>query len=427
MAANPIPASNSETSHKHPLKRPKQTNNHHNDHHVRHEQPIIPGLPDHLAQLCLSLVPPALLFSVCHSWRRLIYSPDFPPFLSLYTILSSTNTQHDNNNHASSIHFFAYDPISSRWDCLPPPSDDPPLRFLLRHPSFISRNLPIQSVSVSGLLVLLAATSDNFNPALSRPLVFNPISRKWSFGPPLDTPRRWCATGTTQGIVYVASGIGSHFSTDVAKSVEKWEPQRINKDGETQNQKENSDTNNSFSGWSWKWEKVKGLKDARFSRDAVDAVGWRGKLCMVNMKGDAAKEGIVYDTQKEDWENMPKGMLAGWKGPVATMNEEVMYVVDERKGALRTYDPERDKWENIIKSERLRGAQQIAAEGGRVCVLCGGSDDGIVVVDMVSKPVRMRVIETPPGFEAVAVHILPRMSKPDAGFFPGSGSTSTSK
>ncbi|XP_021609916.2 F-box/kelch-repeat protein SKIP25 [Manihot esculenta] len=366
------------------------------NHRTQEVSDLISGLPDHIAQLCLSFVQPSLLFSVCSSWRRLIYSPDFPPFLSLYTVLSSNQTDH--SEHSNSIQFFNFDPISSRWDSLPPPPPDPPLRLLLRHPSFISRHLPIQLVSVSGNLVLLAATTYNFFPALSRPLIFNPVSRTWAFGPPLSTPRRWCAAGTVNDTIYVASGIGSNFSADVAKSVEKWDFLLY------------LSTRNK--GNSWKWEKVKGLKNGRFSRDAIDAVGWRGKLCMVNAKGDAAKEGSVYDTEKDAWEDMPEGMLSGWKGPAAAMDEKVMYMVDEGKGALKKYDPERDDWEIIMESERLVGAQQITAGGGRVCVVCGRRNSGgIVVVDVVAMPVKLWVVETPPGFEAVTVHILPRMSQ----------------
>ncbi|KAJ9178293.1 hypothetical protein P3X46_010188 [Hevea brasiliensis] len=379
--------------------------------HHRHRQELsdlIPGLPDHIAELCLSRVHPSLLYSVCLSWSRLIYSPCFPPFLSLYTVLSSKRTDH--SDLTNSIQFFNFDPISSRWASLPPPPPDPPLRLLLRHPSFISRYLPIQFVSVSGHLILLAATAHNFSPALSRPLIFNPLSRTWVFGPQLASPRRWCAAGAINGAIYVGSGIGSYFSADVAKSVEKWDF--------LHNKKTAAVTGHCLTtrskGSSWKWEKVKGLKDGRFSRDAIDAVGWRGKLCMVNVKGHAAKEGLVYDTEKDAWEDMPEGMLAGWKGPVAAMDEEVMYVVEEIKGALKKYDPERDDWEYIMESERLIGAQQIAAGGGRVCVVCSGSNNGgIVVLDVVAMPVRLWILETPPGFEAVAVHILPRMSQPD--------------
>ncbi|TKY70153.1 F-box/kelch-repeat protein SKIP25 [Spatholobus suberectus] len=173
------------------------------------QQPLIPGLPDHIAQLCLSPIHPSLLFSISHSWRRLIYSPSFPPFFSLYAILKS-----------HSIQFHNFDPISNTWRLLSPP---PLHHLLLRHPSFLSRNLSVQSISVAGHLVLLAATTHNLSPALSRPLVFHPLSRTWSFGPSLSAPRRWCALGALRGTVYVASGIGTHFSIHVARSLEKWD------------------------------------------------------------------------------------------------------------------------------------------------------------------------------------------------------------
>ncbi|KAK4401069.1 F-box/kelch-repeat protein SKIP25 [Sesamum angolense] len=261
---------------------------HHTTEDDRH-QSLLPGIPDHIAQLCLSLVPPSLLYSVCRSWRRLIYSPSFPPFLSLYALFSPTESQPHLSN---SVEFCSFDPISCKWQLLPAPPADPPLRFLFRHPSFISRKLPIQSVAVSGNLVVLAATDDNFLPALSQPLVFNSFSEKWARGPPLPAPRRWCAAGTTRGAVYVASGIGSHYNTDVARSVEKWD---------LTNQRQRS----------WIWEKMGKLKDGKFSRDAIEAVGWRGKLCMVNVKGDAAKEGIIYDVEKDSWRRCRRGC---WRG-----------------------------------------------------------------------------------------------------------------
>uniref|UniRef100_A0A5B7BK29 Putative F-box/kelch-repeat protein SKIP25-like n=1 Tax=Davidia involucrata TaxID=16924 RepID=A0A5B7BK29_DAVIN len=363
---------------------------------------LLPGLPDHIAQLCLSLVHPSLLYSVCRSWRRLIYSPSFPPFLSLYALLLPTQTAHHHSD-SDSIEFFSFDPISSKWYSLPPLPPYPPLHILLRHPSFISRNLPIQSVAVSGNLVLLAATTHHFIPALPRPLIFSTLSQKWAFGPPLATPRRWCVTGASRAAVYVASGVGSRYSLEVARSVEKWDLQK--------NHCHHYHNNNKTSR-GWNWEKMGGLRDGKFSRDAIDAIGWRRRLCMVNVKGNAAKEGVVYDIEKDSWEEMPDGMLAGWRGPAAAMDEDTIYVVDESKGALRRYDPDNDGWVEILESERLRGAEHMVAAGGRVCVVCGGGD-GIVAVDVVALPPKLWVVDTPPGYQAIAVHILPRISLPD--------------
>lgn len=200
--------------------------------------------------------------------------------------------------------------------------------------------------------------------------------------------------------MFVASGIGSHYTPDVARSLEKWDLRK-------------SSIHHRNNGKSWKWEKLESMRDGKFSREAIDAVGWRGKLCMVNVKGDSAKQGVIYDVATDDWSEMPEGMIAGWRGPAAAMDEETLYAVDESKGVLREYDAGSDGWEEILWEERLRGAEQMAAAGGRVCVVCGGGGR-ILVVDVVAKPVRLvREVSVPVGFQAVAVHVLPRMSRPD--------------
>ncbi|VFQ84614.1 unnamed protein product [Cuscuta campestris] len=372
---------------------------------------LIPGLPDHIAQSSLSFVPPSTLYFVCNSWRRLIYSPSFPPFLSIYAVLFPSEA-------ADSISVASFDPISSTWQFLPPlppPSPDLPLRFLIRHPSFISRNLPVQSVSVAGNLVLLAATADQFLPALSCPLIFNPFTGKWSCGPPLITPRRWCAVGASRDTVYVASGIGSNYNQKVARSVEKWDL------------KSNNHRHMPFTKpqepWTG-WEKMGGLRDGKFSREAIDAVGWRGKLCMVNVNGDAAKDGIVFDVVRDAWEEMPAGMLMGWKGPAAAMDEETIFMVDESNGWLKRYDPVNDNWVGVIKGEALKGAQHIAAGGGRVCA-ARRVGKSITVVDVVAQPPKMWAVEAPAGYQVLSVHILPRMSRHDL-LPPSSDSDSSS-
>lgn len=289
------------------------------------------------------------------------------------------------------VHFFSFDPIQSRWLQLPPPPpSDPPLRVLLTHPSFLSRRLPVQSLAVAGQLVVLAATAHGLVPALHRPLIFDPMSRTWRFGPRLLAPRRWCAAGTLGGAVYVAGGMGGSYSLEVAKTVERWE---VRNDVV---------------------ERMGGLRDVRMSREAIEAVGWRGKLWMVNVKGVATKEGAVYDVASDVWEEMPEGMLGGWRGPAAAMamagGAEEMYVVDEGKGILRKYDGERDAWEEVVEAEVLRGAEHMAAGGGRVVVVSGGGGR-IVVVDVVASTPRIWVVDPPEGLDAVAVHVLPRMSR----------------
>ncbi|KAI3826874.1 hypothetical protein L1987_00933 [Smallanthus sonchifolius] len=363
------------------------------------EPQLLPGLPNHLAQVILSTVRPSLLSAVCRQWRHLIYTPCFPPFLSLYAIVANNNNNNIGKPHLSdSVDFFTFDPISSKWTILPPPVTDPPFRLLHRHPSFISRTLTIQSLTVAGCLVLIAATGHKFLPGLSHPLVFDPSSGEWCLGPPLANPRRWCAAGCFRDTMYVASGVGGHYCGDVARMVEKWE---VKRSGHCDKLSDLRDE--------WRWEEVAGLKDGRFSREAVEAVGYKGKICMVNVKGNAAgKEGAVYDVERNQWEKMSTGMVSGWNGAVGVA-EGVMYVVDEEKGGVRKYDDENDCWQEVIEgSELLKGAEQMAVGGGKICVITGGGGR-ITVVDVVAEPVRMWVVDPPrPESEVISVHILRR-------------------
>ncbi|KAD6120073.1 hypothetical protein E3N88_11344 [Mikania micrantha] len=379
---------------------------------------LLPGLPDHIAQICLSLISPTALYSVCQSWRRLIYSVTFPPFRSLYT-LSLT----DGDDSGEVLRLSSFDPIASKWITVEPP----PLLPNLRHPSFMSRSLPVQSVSVSGNLLLLAATSGHRSlpvPAFPFPLIFNPISNTWSSCPPLPNPRRWCASGALQDTVVVASGIGSHYTETVARSVEKWvfrKTESLDKKPDGYREKIQSFKNLKITAESFNenrkdsgdnWVKMRSLKHSKLCREAIDAVGMNGKLFMVNVKGDYAKEGFVYELDSDEWSEMPAGMLGGWRGPTAAMDEETMYVVDESRGVLRRYDEGVDSWSDILADERLKGAEYIAAGGGRVCVVCEKAV-GIVVVDVVATQPRLWVVETPPEHDVLALHILPRTSLPE--------------
>lgn len=160
---------------------------------------------------------------------------------------------------------------------------------------------------------------------------------------------------------------------------------------------------------SWKWEKMADLKDGRFSRESVDAIGWRGKLCMVNVKGNAPKDGWVFDVVAGKWEKMPEGMIAGWTGPAVEMDEEVIYAVDEVTGALRVYESEGDCWKKVVELPELRDAEHMAAGKGKVCVVCANGEK-IVVVDVAAAPVRVWEVEPPLGQQVVSVHVLPRLS-----------------
>ncbi|KAF8687004.1 hypothetical protein HU200_043284 [Digitaria exilis] len=364
------------------------------------EQPLLPGLPDHLAQLCLAPLPPRLLHAVCRPWRRLLYTPSFPPFLSLYAVLDG--------GADAGVSFAAYDAVVGRWDDLPSPPSPPPM---LWHPAFLSRRLPLQSVAAAGRLVLVAGSTQSLSPALPHPVVFDPSTSRWRVGPRFPfSPRRWCAAGSASGRVFVAGGVGAGYDARDARSGAVWDP---------------SPSSSSSSPAAVKgWEPIPPMRHSAFSRDAAEAVCSGGKVCMVSLRSRGAKEGAVFDLGAGRWEDMPPGMLAGWKGPAAAAattgggGDETIFVVDEERGALMAYEWGDDRWRTVVESERLKGAAEMAAGGGKVCV---AAEEGakVIVVDVTSTKTKrgaaratsMWEVAAPDGKRVVALHVLPRMTR----------------
>ncbi|GJY45898.1 hypothetical protein Tco_0434961, partial [Tanacetum coccineum] len=64
------------------------------------------------------------------------------------------------------------------------------------------------------------------------------------------------------------------------------------------------------------------------------------------------KEGAVYDVEMDTWLDMPAEMLAGSRGPMAAMEEEVIFIVDEIKGVLRKFNDVMKVWVDDVEYER---------------------------------------------------------------------------
>ncbi|KAL6660932.1 hypothetical protein ACP70R_000316 [Stipagrostis hirtigluma subsp. patula] len=97
---------------------------------------------------------------------------------------------------------------------------------------------------------------------------------------------------------------------------------------------------------------------------------------------------------------------------------ETIYVVDEERGSLLAYDWAGDSWTTVAESERLRGVVEMAAGGGRVCVVAEGGEK-VIVVDVKPKARKepaaaapsMWDVAAPAGKRVVALHVLPRMTR----------------
>lgn len=201
--------------------------------------------------------------------------------------------------------------------------------------------------------------------------------------------------------MFVAGGVGAGYDASDARAGAVWDPTAAAAEGD--------------------WEPLPPMRHSAFSRDAAEAVCSGGKVCMVSLRSAGAKEGAVFDLGAGRWEDMPLGMLACWKGPAAAAaiaggGAETIFVVDEERGALIAYDWGGDRWRTVVESEKLKGAAEMAAGGGRVCVAAEGGEK-VIVVDVTGKTRRrgaaptMWEVAAPAGKRVVALHVLPRMTR----------------
>uniref|UniRef100_A0A6N2MWE2 F-box domain-containing protein n=1 Tax=Salix viminalis TaxID=40686 RepID=A0A6N2MWE2_SALVM len=167
-------------------------------------QPIIPGLPDDLALLCLAKVSHGyhgLLESVSKSWRDMIRSADYAHYRAKHGCCGDwlfVLTEQSNNQ------WVAFDPEADRWHPLPKVSGD----------CSVGQHFGFSCVCVYNRLLVIGgsyAPLDSSVP-IQRPLItdnvlqFDPFKKQWTSVARMRTPRSHFACSVISGKVYVAGG-----------------------------------------------------------------------------------------------------------------------------------------------------------------------------------------------------------------------------
>ncbi|XP_071725381.1 F-box/kelch-repeat protein At1g16250 [Rutidosis leptorrhynchoides] len=169
-------------------------------------QPIIPGLPDDLALICLAKLSHGyygLLQSVSKKWRDTIRSEDYANYKMskglcgdwLFVLTESSENQ-----------WIAYDPLSDRWH---------PLPVFSRPTHFHNwKHVGFSCVCVSNRLLVIGGSYElrNSTQPFQKSLItnevmqFDPFTNQWSRVASMITPRAQFACNLIDGKVYVAGG-----------------------------------------------------------------------------------------------------------------------------------------------------------------------------------------------------------------------------
>lgn len=167
-------------------------------------QPIIPGLPDDLALLCLAKVSHGyhgLLESVSKSWRDMIRSPDYAHYRAKHGCCGDwlfVLTEQSNNQ------WVAFDPEADRWHPLPKVSGD----------CSVGQHFGFSCVCVYNRLLVIGGSYAPLDSSvlIQRPLItdnvlqFDPFKKQWTSVARMRTPRSHFACSVISGKVYVAGG-----------------------------------------------------------------------------------------------------------------------------------------------------------------------------------------------------------------------------
>lgn len=308
-------------------------------------QPLIPGLPNEIAELCLLHLPypyQALVRSVSSSWNRAITDPTFLlskkslslslPYLFVFAYHKST----------ARIQWQALDPRSGRWFVLPPM---PSPKATCPH-AFACASLPRQGK----LFVMGGMRSDSDTP-MHTTIMYRTSTNQWSVLPPMKTARSYFAAGDINGKIIAIGGSGTS-TTEPIRSVEIYDPEI-----ET-----------------WTAASNMEVELARYDSAVVRSrmyitEGWTWPFTF-------SPRGVVYDTKRDTWQEMRQGMRDGWTGLSVVVEDKIFVLSEYGDCPMKVYNEDDDTWQHVIGDRFPREAMQrpLAVKGveGRIYVVsCG--------------------------------------------------------
>lgn len=344
----------------------------------KHVEPLIPGLPDEVAELCLLYLPypyQALVRSVSSSWNRAITDPAF--LVSKKTLSLALPHVFVLAFHKSTarIQWQALDPRSGRWFVLPPM----PCPKTVCPPAFACTSLPRQ-----GKLLVLGGMRSDTETSMDSTFIYRSSTNQWSIGSPMLTPRSFFATGNVKGKIIAVGGSASGISDSIT-AVECY---------------------NSENG---KWGPAAKMRMglARYDSAVVGnrmyvTEGWTWPFMFSPRAG-------IYDADKDTWQEMSNGMREGWTGLSVVLGERLFVISEHGDCPMKVYVPDLDTWQYVGGDRFPREAMQrpFAVNGveGKVYVVSCGLNVAVGSVYEADKGefcVKWQVLVAPRAFHDFA-------------------------
>ncbi|KAF3792142.1 F-box protein [Nymphaea thermarum] len=346
---------------------------------LKEAPPLIPGLPDDVAELCLLRLPfphHATARSVSSSWNKAISDPSFSlskkaldlslPYL--FVLAYDPSSCPSPSSPVATLHCHAFNPRTSLWFSIPPPPS-----ANLSPPSSASASLPHH-----GTLFLLGGLLTGTDSPVPAFLKYTPATNSWSPSAPMPTARSFFSATTVAGKI-VAVGDGC---------VDTYEP--------------SADAWTTAAG-----PRLSPYDVAVIGRKMYVTEGWAWPF-------DSLPRGAVYDAEKGKWGEMKAGMREGWTGASAVAEGQLLVVSEHRGTRVKAYVEERDEWEYVggggVPWEVKRPLAVTAVEG-KVYVVGSGLSVAVGTLRREKAGLRLEwvVVESPPLLKCLvptAAHLL---------------------
>ncbi|KAK9137000.1 hypothetical protein Sjap_007594 [Stephania japonica] len=309
--------------------------------------PLIPGLPDDVAIICLLRLPiesHTACRAVCKRWHLVLGSRERfftrrkqlgfrGPWLYIFAF----------HKGMEKTQCHVLDLANWAWHTIPPMPCPRACGF--RSVGIANEGAVLVCGGIGGVV------EDQDSPTDSV-LKYDVCKNRWSVMRRMNTARSFFASGMIDGLVYVAGGNSSGLLD--LDSAEVLDP--VSGEG------------------NWRPIAKMGINAA-----AYDAAVLNGKLLVTEgwlWPFMYSPRGQVFDPVSNTWEPMPVGLREGWTGPSVVVGDEHLFVASElEKVKLKIYDPETDSWDVVLGApipEQIRKPFSLSSADFRIFIVGSG-------------------------------------------------------
>ncbi|KAK1429076.1 hypothetical protein QVD17_11276 [Tagetes erecta] len=323
---------------------------------TRVQPPLLPGLPDDLALMCLTRVPRAehnKLRLVSKRWSHILSNNYF------YTLRRSLGMAEEwvyvfKRDRDGRTSWHAFDPIHQIWQPLPP------------IPMEYSDALGFGCAVISGFKLYLFGGKDPLRGSMNRTVFYNARTNRWHKAPDMLRKRHFSGSCVMNNCIYVAGGEceGAHRAL---RSAEVYDPNRRR--------------------WSF-------ISDMSTALVPFIGVVHNGKWFLKGLGDHREVLSEVYTPETNTWMSVTDGMIAGWRNPSISVNGN-LYGLDCRDGCkIRAYDEDTHSWKRFIDSKVHLGnspaleAAALVNLNGKLCIVRNNMSISLVDVSSTDRQIE---------------------------------------